>query len=283
MAGSATVPLRVLLVGIGNSALPDTRHNAGVMAIDRWWDSVVLGLGKKGFDVGDAGRVSRKNSRLAPLLQPAVVHGWRSSSIVTGHVAAAIMTLPPPPPRNLHRQREQPAHAAGADEVLHSGERKIEVVCLKPKGFMNFSGGPVKKASNEYKVPPHRVLVLHDDLDRRLAAVSLKYPSGASSNGHNGVRSIQASLQSSQFGRLRIGIGRPPDESRNRRGEDVQQFVLGRFSREEVAELEERALPEVEAAVLGWLDLLWNRTLVDRAEAKGSSASSSSAPSSSSH
>lgn len=98
------------------------------------------------------------------------------------------------------------------------------VLLVKPLTFMNDSGDAVAAASRWYKIPPERVLVIYDDLDLALARIRLR--PGGSSGGHNGIASIIARLGTTEFPRLRIGIGRPT------RGDPVD-YVLNDFSRDQ--------------------------------------------------
>ena len=96
------------------------------------------------------------------------------------------------------------------------------VVLAKPLTFMNESGQAVAPLSRWYKIPPERILVMHDDLDLPLARIRLR--PGGSSGGHKGLQSIIASLGTQEFPRLRIGIGRPT------RGDPID-YVLNDFDR----------------------------------------------------
>ncbi|HUZ24251.1 MAG TPA: aminoacyl-tRNA hydrolase [Streptosporangiaceae bacterium] len=112
----------------------------------------------------------------------------------------------------------------------------------KPLSFMNLSGGPVAALRGFYKIPPHRILVIHDELDLPFATVRLK--TGGGDNGHNGLRSITAALGTRDYHRARLGIGRPPGRM------DPADFVLRDFSAAERAQLPElldRAADMVEA------------------------------------
>ncbi|HEC14793.1 MAG TPA: aminoacyl-tRNA hydrolase, partial [Rhodospirillales bacterium] len=97
-----------------------------------------------------------------------------------------------------------------------------KVLALKPTTFMNESGRSVGQAARFYKIPPGRVLVLHDELD--LGAGKIKVKRGGGHAGHNGVRSIQAHI-GADFRRLRLGIGHPGDKDR------VSGHVLSDFSK----------------------------------------------------
>jgi PTH1 family peptidyl-tRNA hydrolase len=110
------------------------------------------------------------------------------------------------------------------------------VVLLLPMTFMNLSGRAVAEAARRYKIPVERMLVLHDDVELPFGEVRLKEGQGL--GGHNGLRSLEQSLRSRDFWRVRVGVGRPGDE-----GQPLIDHVLASFSepREEVVLLVERA------------------------------------------
>jgi PTH1 family peptidyl-tRNA hydrolase len=87
---------------------------------------------------------------------------------------------------------------------------------------MNESGGPVAQLAKFYKVPAERVLAVHDELDLPFDTMRVKL--GGGDNGHNGLRSLRASLGTGDFYRVRIGIGRPPGR------QEVPDFVLSNYS-----------------------------------------------------
>jgi len=82
-----------------------------------------------------------------------------------------------------------------------------QVVLLKPRTFVNQSGRAVAVALKQAGIPTERLLVICDELD--LPAGKLRLRPTGSHGGHNGIRSIIASIGSTNFPRLRIGIGRP--------------------------------------------------------------------------
>jgi PTH1 family peptidyl-tRNA hydrolase len=96
------------------------------------------------------------------------------------------------------------------------------VTLAKPQTFMNLSGGPVAALRTFYKVPPERIVVIHDELDIPFEAIRLKQDGGDS--GHNGLRSVSAALGTRDYLRVRVGIGRPPGRM------DPADFVLRDFS-----------------------------------------------------
>ena len=87
---------------------------------------------------------------------------------------------------------------------------------------MNESGGPVKQLATFYKVPPERIIAIHDELDIPFDTMRVKL--GGGDNGHNGLRSMRSSLGTGDFHRVRVGIGRPPGR------QDVADFVLSNYS-----------------------------------------------------
>ncbi len=131
------------------------------------------------------------------------------------------------------------ARAAGADAfrdkfsglVARGRLGATDVALLKPQTFMNLSGQCVQPAAAFFKVPAADVVVVHDELDLPFGELRLKQGGGHA--GHNGLRSIIERL-GADFGRLRVGIGRPPPTHRG----DVASYVLARFDPAERAALD---------------------------------------------
>jgi peptidyl-tRNA hydrolase, PTH1 family len=117
-------------------------------------------------------------------------------------------------------------HRSNAD-VLEGRLAGRRVVLAKPRSYMNVSGGPV---AGLVKYFGGELVVVHDDLDLGFGVVRLKL--GGGEGGHNGLRSISASLGTKDYLRVRFGIGRPPGR------QDPADFVLKRFSGPERKELE---------------------------------------------
>jgi PTH1 family peptidyl-tRNA hydrolase len=101
------------------------------------------------------------------------------------------------------------------------------VALLKPETFMNESGRSVGAAARFYKLEPDAVLVVHDEMD--LEPGRLQARSGGGLAGHNGLRSVAAHLNTPDFLRLRVGVGRP-GRGDPRKGAD---YVLSNFTPEE--------------------------------------------------
>jgi peptidyl-tRNA hydrolase, PTH1 family len=88
--------------------------------------------------------------------------------------------------------------------------------------FMNLSGSAVAEAARWYKIPVENVLAIHDEVEVPFGEARLK--EGGGLGGHNGLRSIERSLGSREFWRLRVGIGRPGSDRR-----PLADYVLDRF------------------------------------------------------
>jgi len=93
---------------------------------------------------------------------------------------------------------------------------------IKPLTYMNLSGESVSQAASFFKIKTDAIIVVHDELELPLGVVSLKFGGGL--GGHNGLRSMKASLGSADFWRIRLGIGRPVPDS-----ERVIDWVLSDF------------------------------------------------------
>jgi peptidyl-tRNA hydrolase, PTH1 family len=131
-------------------------------------------------------------------------------------------------------------------EIRVDGAR---LAVLKPETYMNDSGRSLSAAARFFKTPHDRILVVHDDVD--LAVGRLQVRAGGGLAGHNGLRSVAQALDSSDFLRLRIGVGRPG------RGDPrpVADYVLSPFAPEDDAlVLVTRAAEGVEALVLQGLE-----------------------------
>jgi PTH1 family peptidyl-tRNA hydrolase len=89
-----------------------------------------------------------------------------------------------------------------------AGRPGPRIVVAKPSVFMNESGGPVVGLINFYRVPIEQLIVVHDELDLPFGVIRLKQ--GGGEGGHNGLRSISRSVNSKNYLRVRLGIGRPP-------------------------------------------------------------------------
>ncbi|MDP6921742.1 MAG: aminoacyl-tRNA hydrolase [Lutibacter sp.] len=105
-------------------------------------------------------------------------------------------------------------------------------VLLKPSTYMNLSGKAVRYWLGKEKIPMENLLVICDDLNLPFGSIRLK--ESGSDGGHNGLKDINAVLQSQNYARFRFGVGN--DFSRGRQAD----FVLGKWSKEEGEQLSER-------------------------------------------
>jgi len=101
------------------------------------------------------------------------------------------------------------------------------IILAKPQTYMNLSGSAVKKIIDFYQIECNDMLVIHDDADLEFGKIKLKVAGGSA--GHNGIQSIMDHT-GPDFSRLRIGIGRE--------GDNLADFVLSRFSGDELGDLE---------------------------------------------
>ncbi len=109
-------------------------------------------------------------------------------------------------------------------ELAEGNVGESRVMIAKPQTFMNLSGDAIGKLFAFHKIAPHDLLVVYDDLDLPLGNLRLRPKGGA--GGHHGMESIIARIGTSEFPRLRVGIGRPNPNA------DVDH-VLGDFAGDE--------------------------------------------------
>ncbi|MDR2080212.1 MAG: aminoacyl-tRNA hydrolase [Treponema sp.] len=139
--------------------------------------------------------------------------------------------------RSLNWQKKYKGLYAGLDMLQTSSSGAAPVLetparfhFLMPETYMNLSGESVQAAASFFKVPPARILVVHDELEIPLGTASFKFSGGL--GGHNGLRSIKACFGSPDFWRLRIGIGRPNHDN-------ISGWVLSDFSAAEKSALDQ--------------------------------------------
>ena len=126
----------------------------------------------------------------------------------------------------IHRRYSFSQHRKKFEGEFADGEIEGQkVFLLKPTTFMNESGRSVSAAANFYKVPPSRLVVLHDEID--LAPGKIRVKAGGSLAGHNGLKSI-AHHFGMDFRRVRIGIGHPGEKNL------VSGHVLRDFSKSDM-------------------------------------------------
>ena len=107
------------------------------------------------------------------------------------------------------------------------------VLLMKPTTLMNNSGVAVGEAAAFYKIPPERVLILHDEISFDPGVIRIRRKGSA--GGHNGLKSIIAHLSSDEFPRVKIGVGKKPSPEY-----DLVDFVLGKFPEADLKAISER-------------------------------------------
>lgn len=117
-----------------------------------------------------------------------------------------------------------------------TAEVRIEdkrVLLMKPETFMNNSGIAISEAAGFYKIPPERVLVLHDEISFEPGLFRIRRKGSA--GGHNGLKSIIDHLPGEEFPRIKLGVGKKPSPDY-----DLADWVLGRFPPSDEALLRDR-------------------------------------------
>lgn len=136
--------------------------------------------------------------------------------------------------------------------IAYTHINQEKVLLIKPLTYMNLSGRAVQAVMRFFKADLDELLIIYDDMDLPVGTLRLR-PQGGT-GGHKGLTSIQQSLGSQDFPRLRIGIDRP-------RYHDPVDWVLGKFQNQEkepIAAAIERAADAVESWVSQGLDQAMN-------------------------
>ena len=104
--------------------------------------------------------------------------------------------------------------------------RKVKCLLSKPLTYMNDSGDAVSSVAAYYDIASEHIVVIHDDIDLEFGRIKVKR--AGSAGGHNGIRSIDRSLGTNAYDRVRMGVGH------SQRGvnahENTIDWVLGRFN-----------------------------------------------------
>jgi PTH1 family peptidyl-tRNA hydrolase len=139
-----------------------------------------------------------------------------------------------------------------------------EIILADPLAWMNQSGPAVKILLDDYQLSPPDLIVIHDDLDLAVGRLRIKRRGG--SGGHNGILSLVTALQTEEFCRLKIGVGRPAP------GVDAADHVLSAFTPDEMALVDvalDRAVLALEAVLLEGVEIAMNRFHVRDQDAQG--------------
>ncbi|NMB07464.1 MAG: aminoacyl-tRNA hydrolase [Tissierellia bacterium] len=137
------------------------------------------------------------------------------------------------------------------------GEGSIDgekVLLIKPQTYMNNSGIAVMELFNFYKIPIENIVIIVDDVDIEFGKIKIRKKGSAGT--HNGLKSIIYHLQDENFPRLKIGIGK------KRENQDLADFVLSKFTKEEQEEIEiaiQNAALAIETIVKDGIDMAMNK------------------------
>ena len=130
--------------------------------------------------------------------------------------------------------------------LAYVGKGAIEgqkVLLVKPQTYMNLSGESVRSAVDFYKADPEtEVLIIFDDVS--LDVGQLRIRKKGSAGGHNGIKSIISHLGTSNFPRIKVGVGEKP------KGYDLADYVLGKFSKAEQEIMQDGYKQATEAVAL---------------------------------
>ncbi len=137
-----------------------------------------------------------------------------------------------------------------------------DLLIVKPQTYMNRSGECIGRFKEFLGITNEEILVIYDDLD--LPFGRLRIRKGGGSGGHRGVSSIISALGDEDFPRIRMGIGRPPDDSRFKvQGSKlIVDYVLSPFNRHEKEVLQgfvERGRAALESILVDGIDKAMSR------------------------
>lgn len=124
--------------------------------------------------------------------------------------------------------------------VAKTNYKGESVILLKPQTYMNLSGDSVRKVVEFYKMDLEDVLIIFDDLDLPVAKLRLREK--GSSGGHNGLKSIQQNLKTSEYRRIKFGIDKDPVIA-------TKDYVLGKFKKENLELVANQVLVARDAAI----------------------------------
>ena len=215
------------IVGLGNPGkrFEGTRHNVGFEVIDYLSKNGGGKLLERCCASSSSSSLSSSSLRL------------QNNSSVNSEISEVVLAE--------YIVNEEENKGDNNDESSPSSSTRVsrKIVLAKPQKFMNVSGTAVRKIMRKYRVPIENVLVVYDDLDTKVGQIRIK--KSGSHGGHNGIRDIlDIPRVKNAFPRVRVGIGRPENES-----VQVYEHVLSKFREEERGEID-KAVEKAAAAVV---------------------------------
>ncbi len=117
--------------------------------------------------------------------------------------------------------------------VMNLDGRLAKFFLAKPLTFMNDSGAAISSISSYYQIETDHIVIVHDDMDLDFGRIKVK--AGGSAGGHNGIRSIDRSLGTPQYARVRMGVGHAQRGAHAH--DNTVNWVLGGFAGVQKSEL----------------------------------------------
>ncbi len=139
----------------------------------------------------------------------------------------------------------------------------MRVILAKPQTYMNLSGESVREIADFYKIEPENIIIIYDDIS--LDVGQLRIRKKGSAGGHNGIKNIIAQLGTSEFPRIKVGVGNKPE------GWDLADYVLSKYSKAEQEALEEAAdgvIGAVKLMVMDEIEAAMNRYNAKKRDAR---------------
>ena len=226
MSSNTNTTTNYAIVGLGNPGkrFEGTRHNVGFEVID----SLRKNGGSKLLEKSCSSSSSLSSSSLR----------LQNNSSVNSEISDVVLAE-----YIVNDEEENEGDDDESKSPSSSTRVSRKIVLAKPQTFMNVSGTAVRKIMRKYRVPIENVLVVYDDLDTKVGQIRIK--KSGSHGGHNGIRDIlDIPRVKNAFPRVRVGIGRPENES-----VQVYEHVLSKFREEERGEID-KAVEKAAAAVV---------------------------------
>jgi len=129
-----------------------------------------------------------------------------------------------------------------------------KILLLKPQTYMNLSGDSIRQVVDFYKISLENLIVIYDDID--IEECKFKIRKKGRSGSHNGMKSVISSLNSENFARIRIGIGKPHIN------EDLKDYVLKRITNVELKNYEEtlnNVVSSIKSIIIEGIDSAMNK------------------------
>lgn len=129
-----------------------------------------------------------------------------------------------------------------------------KIILLKPQTYMNLSGESIKEIIDFYNIELNEIIVIYDDIDIEKGTIKIRKKGGP--GAHNGMKSIVENLKTSEFARVRVGIGQP--EFKN----DMINYVIGKVPEEEQEILQQgvkKAALAIEEIIKNGIDIAMNK------------------------